>query len=151
MTNLGLKINVSRADLIIPRTALTGALYLGSVKALTPELLQKHKISAVISMTKVPTILNVLHYKYPIPDHSSSNPQMQQMIPFITSNIHRLRTQGHNVLVHCYAGIHRAPTIVAHYLQRYEGHTVNSAVKKIRAARYIAFVDGNTFDLKLKG
>ncbi len=146
MTILGLKIRP--ADRIIPRTALTGALYLGSLKALTPEFLQAHKITAVISMTKVPPIPGVLHFQYPIPDHSSSNTQMQLMLPFITSNIHTLRTKGHNVLVHCYAGIHRAPTVVAHYLQRYEGHTVDAAVKKIRAARYIAFVDGNTFDLR---
>lgn len=136
------------ADLIVGRSGAMGALYLGSVSSLTPEFLSKHRISVVVSMTMVKKIPGLTHLQYPIPDHRSSNDAMQQMMPRIISNIHAHRKAGHNVLVHCYAGIHRAPTVVAQYLQRYEGHTVNSAVNLIRSARRVAFMDGNTFDLK---
>jgi protein-tyrosine phosphatase len=88
------------------------------------------------------------HYQFYVPDERSANNTLQQMMPHITSIIHAHRLAGRNVLVHCYAGMHRAPTVVAQYLQRYEGHTVDSAVKHIRSARPIAFIDGNTFDLK---
>ena len=147
--HLTLALKPNPADLILSaRDAHIGALYLGSVSALTPEFLAKHKISMVVSMTKVKPVPSVLHFQYPIPDHRSANIAMQHIIPRIISKIHAHRVAGHNVLVHCYAGMHRAPTVVAQYLQRYEGHSVDSAVKLIRSARPLAFIDGNTFDLK---
>jgi protein-tyrosine phosphatase len=144
---------INPADLILPAQTgygrpTIGALYLGSVSALTVEFLRKNNITVIVSMTRVPAIKSVKHLQYPIPDHRSSNQRMQQILPQICADIHRYRMAGHNVLVHCYAGIHRAPTVVCHYLQRYEGHSVNSCVNLIRRARYIAFIDGNTFDLK---
>jgi protein-tyrosine phosphatase len=143
------------ADLILPSQSgygrpTLGALYLGSVKALSPDFLRKHNITMVVSMTRVPVVKNVLHVQYPIPDHRSANEEMQRRLPAICSNIHAHRRTGYNVLVHCYAGVHRAPTVVAHYLQRYEGSNVTNAIQKIRKARYISFIDGNTFDLEYK-
>lgn len=148
------QIFANPADLVLPAQSgygkpTIGALYLGSVSALSPDFLKKHDITMVVSMTRVPVLKNVAHFQYPIPDERSSNAEMQKRLPAICANIHAHRKAGHNVLVHCYAGVHRAPTVVAHYLQRYEGHTVKTAIYKIRRARYIAFIDGNTFDLKI--
>jgi hypothetical protein len=148
---LGLMINPLPADLILPATLERGALYLGSVNALTPRFLKKHNIHVIISMKRVPKMNGGLyHYQFPLPDHRSANPQMQQILPSIISLIDTHRKTGHNVLVHCHAGIHRAPTVVSHYIQKYEGHTVNSSIKLIRSVRPIAFYDGNTFDLRVK-
>ena len=101
-------------------------------------------------MTTVRPLKNIIHYRFRVPDIREANPQMQQMLPKIISLIDAHLSLGHNVLVHCKAGIHRAPTVVAHYLQKYEGYNVRSAVNLIRSVRPIAFYDGNTFDLVLK-
>jgi protein-tyrosine phosphatase len=129
-----------------------GVLYLGSVGALDPTFLRTHHIKVIISMNRhvrtVSTVGLIHHYKFPVADSLLSNPQMQKMLPGITALIDKHLKAGHNVLVHCKAGIHRAPTVVSHYLQKYEGSTVEGSVKRIRAVRPIAFIDGNTFDLQ---
>lgn len=146
-TSLGF-ITPKPADLILPSTATEGALYLGSVKALKPEFLHRHRISVIISMTPVQRIPGMHHYRYEVQDHRSANRLMQSLLPGITDIINMHRKAGQNILVHCYAGIHRAPTVVSHYLQRYRGQSVNRSVLVIRTARPIAFYDGNTFDLQ---
>jgi protein-tyrosine phosphatase len=138
------------ADLIVESRGYKGRLYLGSVKALKQDFLKAHNIQVVVSMTRVSTVPGVLHFQFPVPDHPSANPYMQHILPQITSLIDAHIKAGHNVLVHCHAGIHRAPTVVSHYLQRYEGQTMPNSVKLIRNARPLAFYDGNTFDLKVK-
>jgi protein tyrosine phosphatase len=150
MSNTILGLIAKPADLILPATRTQGALYLGSVDSLTPEFIKQHKIGVIISMTRVKPVTNALHFQYRVADHRSANTQMQSMLPIITATIDAHRKSGHNVLVHCYAGVHRAPTVVAHYLQRYEGHTVRSAVNLIRSARFVAFFDGNNFDLQAR-
>lgn len=135
-------------------TRSRGVLYLGSVDALDPTFLRAHHISVIVSMNRrvrtisIPGLGLTHHYKFPVADSPFSNTQMQKMLPGITALIDRHLKAGHNVLVHCKAGIHRAPTVVSHYLQKYEGSTVESSVKRIRAVRPIAFIDGSTFDLK---
>ena len=103
-TILGL-INPKPADLVVSSSATEGALYLGSVKALTPEFLRRHRISVIISMTPVERIPGLHHYRYEVPDHRSANQLMQSLLPSITDIINMHRRSGQNVLVHCYAGI----------------------------------------------
>jgi protein tyrosine/serine phosphatase len=136
------------ADLILPNKGHQGALYLGSLYALDPAFLKKHNIHVVISMTQIQKVPGVIHYQFPLPDHRSANRYMQKMLPQIISLINAHIRAGHNVLVHCQAGIHRAPTVIAHYLQQYERMSLDRAVKTIRKARPVALYDGSTFDLK---
>jgi protein tyrosine phosphatase len=132
------------------RRGTRGTLYVGSVAALTQRFIKNKDIKVVVSMTMVPPLKNVSHYRFVIPDRPSYNPQMQQMLPTIIALIDSHLNAGQNVLVHCHAGMQRAPTVVAHYLQKYEGHNVSSAMNLIRSVRPIAFINGQTFDLRLK-
>ncbi len=135
-------------------TKSRGVLYLGSVGALDPSFLSAHHIKVIVSMNRkvktvyLPGVRN--HYKFPVADNPFFNPQMQKMLPTIIALIDKHLKAGHNVLVHCQAGIHRAPTVVSHYLQKYEGCTVVGSVKRIRSARPVAFIDGSTFDLRAR-
>lgn len=52
--------------------------------------------------------------------------------------LHELVKSGKRVLVHCRAGISRSPSVVAGYLAKYEGHTLNSAMEVVKNGRSIA-------------
>ena len=52
--------------------------------------------------------------------------------------LHELVQQGHRVLVHCRQGVSRSPSVVAAYLSKYEGHTLNSALEVVQNGRKIA-------------
>jgi len=52
--------------------------------------------------------------------------------------LHELVQAGKKVLVHCRAGVSRSPSVVAAYLAKYEGHTLNSALEVVKNGRDIA-------------
>ena len=127
------------ADLIIHEPEM-GDLYLGSVYSLNPDFIRRKNITVIISMIHVPDVPATLHYTYYIEDSSdpSVRLKMSRMLPEITALIHSHRKAGMNVLVHCQAGIHRGPTVVAGYLKRYKGCSTKEAVGLIKGARPIA-------------
>jgi protein-tyrosine phosphatase len=45
------------------------------------------------------------------------------------------RKDGHNVLVHCHAGVSRSATIVVAYLMRFKGWTAIEALSYVRLRR----------------
>lgn len=125
-----------------------GALWLGRREATTVAFLHKHHITAVISLCPTNQLNGTLHYRFKVRDHIDDTPVMAKLVPEVTQLIHQLRTAGHNVLVHCRAGIQRAPTMVIMYLNRYMSYTKSKSINVVRQTRPIAFVYGlhYTFD-----
>lgn len=144
---LALKSIFVPANLIPESNPLMGDLHVGSILSTGDTFIREKNIQVVISMIHIPDPPGTIHYTYYIPDNRSSQSQFDRMIPEITALIQAHRKAGLNVLVHCRAGIHRGPAVIAHYLKRYRGLSTENAIEVIKQARPIAFIDGSTFRL----
>ena len=131
----------NRADIVLLRTQNMGALYLGSKEALHTEYIKKHNIKAVISFVPHKAPEGIHQYYFPVQDSRTHCTQMRRFIPQILRLIHRHRTMGHNVLVHCRAGVQRAPTTVVLYLQKYY-YPLSKAIRLVRFHRPVVFYGG---------
>lgn len=125
-----------------PMDKIIEDLYLGSLHGITPEQLQKHRIHTVISLTSNAKGRNLgrvvqVHQCRPLLDTSSEQEKMNRIIKELLPIIHKTLSEGKRVLIHCDAGLHRAPTVVVHYLQ-YVGMTRDTAVKLVQARRPLA-------------
>lgn len=159
VTEFLLSLVSNPADLIMKpdragKTGRMGGLYLGSLAALSPRFLIENDIVAVISMlpkTCLPALPPSVKYHYccPVQDRAYDSKKLGKLLPHILPIIHRSREQG-NVLVHCRAGMQRAPTVCVRYLIRYYGAEPEGAYQKIRSTRPLAFSNGVTFQKLLK-
>lgn len=144
------------ADVVLAPRAGLGGLYVGSRLGLDPMFLRKHHISVVISMEGLR--VNGMHedktpkcFDFGLRDHVDDESKLAALLPKIMGTIHRYRTAGHNVLVHCHMGVQRAPTVCSLYLHHYGyAHSVTKAINKVRRARPVAFGNGFTFRSSLK-
>jgi protein-tyrosine phosphatase len=59
----------------------------------------------------------------------------------VLENIHANLTKKKNVLVHCFAGLQRSPTIIVCYLIQYHGMNTTDAIQWIKRKRPFAFFD----------
>jgi len=75
---------------------------------------------------------------------------MRQNIPVITKYIDEHLSQGHNVLVHCAAGQQRSAAVVAAYLIKYKGMTLDQAINYVKVKKPDAFLTGVNFIDALK-
>lgn len=66
-------------------------------------------------------------------------------LPSVVDAMHGQASRGRDVLVHCLAGQQRSPAVVAAYLVRHHGHTLDSAVRHVRACKPDAFLGGINF------
>lgn len=120
-------------SLIIP------GLYLGRQCALyDPEFMSL--IDAVISVTSSPKeITNVgdrAHLNLQVDDSPDEN--ISKLFDLSYLFIERFICDGKKVFVHCHAGMSRSVTIVAYYLMRRFGKSVDEAIAIIRKHRPIA-------------
>ena len=124
-----------------------GSLWVGGLNALSLDFLQSNNIGVVISLCPVEEELprHINHHKIQVRDHAEDRALMLQLIPGLMRIIHKERLQGRNVLVHCRAGMQRAPTVGTMYLNKYYYEDVHRAVSKVKKARPIAFSNGYTF------
>ena len=139
------------ADLVNPRTSRdgkSGRLYVGSMSAATDPLwLRKHGIDAIFTMNgaKLAPMAGIKLYSYPVLDARHERGHLMSMMPEITENIHRHLTRGENVLVHCHMGMQRAPTVIVHYITRYNNIPRHQAIRWVKGVRPLAFANGYTF------
>jgi len=134
------------ADQILKGGHQLGSLWVGSVLAI-----DQKDIGLIVSLYPVanPPLRSVV---YSVRDHIDDQDKLAQLLPDIMATIHQARLQGLNVLVHCHAGMQRAPTVITCYLQRYyyPHLTISEIIKKVRRVRPIAFANGITFKGLLK-
>lgn len=141
------------ADLIeMPkRSSSWGNVYIGSVAALNDKDVMSN-IQAVLSVLHTSKsgkdgLISTMYLKQlvkPLPhlhvsiyDESKAPIEryFDEMADFIQLHIR----QGHNVLVHCHAGMSRSVTAVLYYMLKYRGYTsVEEALETVKRSRPIA-------------
>lgn len=140
---LALSLISNPADQILKGGHRLGSLWVGSILAVNQK-----DIGLVVSLC--PVEYNPLPSRvvvYSIKDHIDDQDKLTWLLPCIMDTIHQARLRGLNVLVHCHAGMQRAPTVVTCYLKKYYySHLpINEIIKKVRRVRPIAFANGITF------
>lgn len=133
------------ADLIVlPKQHVRqGDLYIGALVALQNQSLM-NRVQAVLSVINLPTDvvasyippgMDRMHVQLPDEVDSPIEEYWDEMAAFINKHIEN----GHNVLVHCHAGMSRSVTAVLYYLIRYRGFkTAKGALKVVRRSRPMA-------------
>eukprot|EP01119_Soliformovum_irregulare_P017950 TRINITY_DN5421_c0_g1_i1.p1 TRINITY_DN5421_c0_g1~~TRINITY_DN5421_c0_g1_i1.p1 ORF type:complete len:155 (+),score=7.45 TRINITY_DN5421_c0_g1_i1:79-543(+) len=120
-------------DMELPDQILEG-LYLGDEdQACNIDLLRRHVLSVQLkSETRVAPPSNFVHKLVEVKDetHASIECYFSECAEFISS----ARRNG-KVLVHCYAGISRSPTIIISYLMATSKLTLDCAHDMVRRAR----------------
>lgn len=120
-----------------------GKLYLGNIMSSTRLTLNKLRIQVVVNATKDAPFESSMtkNYRVPVDDDlaMSSIIDMVKYMNIMVPIIHSHLIQGHNVLVHCRAGIQRSAAIIAAYLILYYNMSVNQAIEYVRKQRQIAF------------
>lgn len=76
-------------------------------------------------------------YAWSIEDNPQVWRQMKSLLPDIVELLHSLLSSGHNVYVHCHAGISRSATVVIYYLMRYHGLSYSTARGLVQCYRPI--------------
>lgn len=64
---------------------------------------------------------------------------MFRALPDVVDKVHELICQNIDVVVHCMAGQQRSPTVIAAYLVRYQGYSLEEAIRHIRNTKKDAF------------
>lgn len=128
------------ADEIIP------GLFIGNFAiALSKDFIQKNKIALIVNCTPhLPNMHpNLANYaNIPVNDSSNDDETMYNSLHFIMPKLRLYLTYGKNILVHCSAGKSRSASIVAGYLIKYYGYSVDDAIRLIRKKRPKAFDHG---------
>jgi protein-tyrosine phosphatase len=139
---LALSLISNPADQILTGGHRLGSLWVGSILAVNQK-----DIGLVVSLCPVENPLPSRMVVYSVRDHIDDQDKLVWLLPHIMDTIHQARLRGLNVLVHCHAGMQRAPTVVTCYLkQYYYSHLpISKIIKKVRRVRPIAFANGITF------
>ncbi len=80
-----------------------------------------------------------------VDDHPSSEETMTQLLPVMVKYIEDHVSKNHDVVVHCFAGQQRSAAVVAAYLMKTQGMTVDQAVEYIKSKKPDAFLGGVHF------
>eukprot|EP01017_Pseudomicrothorax_dubius_P020157 TRINITY_DN22090_c0_g1_i1.p1 TRINITY_DN22090_c0_g1~~TRINITY_DN22090_c0_g1_i1.p1 ORF type:complete len:207 (+),score=29.14 TRINITY_DN22090_c0_g1_i1:132-752(+) len=137
----GFYTSLEDLNIILEATAEQGALFLGSLQAAADtKLLAKHNIKAVLT---VAAGTRLTYRKSTVTEHMTIEAQdiesyniarhFEKAIGFIEKQ----RSAGHNVLVHCYAGVSRSAAVTIAYLMKTMKLTYERAHEMVRSRRRI--------------
>lgn len=115
-------------------------LFLGDVGyTYDKEFLIEYNIKHIITIletdhkTKAMIDLHINHVLIKLDDCKSE--PIYEVFEFVTNYIHKALEKNENVLVHCFAGISRSPTIIIAYLIKYHKMILEQAFNFVRNAR----------------
>jgi protein tyrosine phosphatase len=100
-------------------TPTLGKLYLGSLSSVNE--VSKLNIEYVVSLFPIQPITGIEHDVFSITDTTDQTTlaKMNAILDLINDKLSSYLNGGHNVLVHCFAGISRSSTVVIDTLLRY--------------------------------
>jgi len=95
----------------------------------------------IVNCTKELPMVRSRGMRIAVDDNQSptSMREMYHALPGATDAIHACICEGQDVVVHCHAGQQRSPAVVAAYLVRHHGFTLEDAVRHVRAKKPDAF------------
>ena len=131
-------MTLNNADEIIPR------IWLGNVRASTDQdFIRKNNIQVVFNCTKDLPFSPLIPIKYRVPvDDNLREEEIRNLELWsseITQKLMMEYRKGHNILVHCMAGMQRSAACVAFLLIAVEGMHGLDAMQFIKQRRQIAF------------
>ena len=119
--------------------------YLSNYKdSINNEYINGNNIKVIINCSKnLPFINNnnIIKIRISINDDLSkqSNIDLFKYLNHITTIMNKYTKQNYNILVHCYAGIQRSPSIIAAYLIRYYNFSMYEAINYIKQKKNKTF------------
>ncbi|XP_054159976.1 uncharacterized protein LOC128958186 [Oppia nitens] len=124
-------------DLPKPLNLIDDKLFLGNIQSATScDILTEHKIKRVLSVIELP-----IETKYPFIEYFhviAEDVEEQDLLTHfeetrqVIADGHR---KGHNVLVHCMAGISRSSTVVTAFLMNKYGKSYSDTIDMVRTKR----------------
>jgi len=78
---------------------------------------------------------NVKYLFIPIKDKHVINLDITSILNDVSDYIHKILSNGHNILVHCKNGHHRSGSIIGAYLIKFKGSNYNNAITHINDIR----------------
>lgn len=114
-------------------------LYIGNIRdSKDQEQLQANEITHIISIHDNAKQLYQDKKYLCIQASDSPDQNISQYFPQCNEFIHRARTNGGNVLIHCLAGVSRSATVAAAYIMSSTSLNARDAVKVVRTVRTVA-------------
>ncbi|KAJ7576723.1 phosphatases II [Mycena floridula] len=126
---------------ILPATANTGSLHLGSITALIePQNLQDKDILCVLGLVMLETYPLDNDPRFDtcvvsIHDMDDRGAELREKLPGLCDWIKERISQNRNVLVHCHAGMSRSASVVIAYLIREQDMSYEQAVRFVWSRR----------------
>lgn len=133
-----------------PAKKVAPHVWVGScMDAADPEFMRRNDIRLIVNCTKdVPMYFEkrpwqIKSYRVPVDDSASDACTMARYLPVAALLINDVTRYGHNVLVHCYAGMNRSATITAGYLMFANKIDAAQAVAEIKRRKPECFQPNN--------
>lgn len=135
------RVKTPRDDLPLPSSLprivciLPNKLYLGNlvtVRYPAQELKNAFNVTACVTVSHDPSRGDLPTYRFPMVDGHFQMENFNRWIFKVADCIHHLIQQGHKVVVHCSAGINRAPACVVAYLMLFEKYTYAKAFNHVK-------------------
>lgn len=127
--------------------------------AADPTFMRRNDIRLIVNCTRdVPMFFErtIKSYRVPVDDSPDDADAMARYLPIAALMIDDAVRYGHNVLVHCYAGMNRSATVAAAYLMFSRDMSAAQAVAAIRRVKPECFQPNNfasslaTWEAKLR-
>ncbi len=130
---------------------IISGLWLGNLQSSQDlNFLRKNKISVIINCTKDLSFINIPNvYKYRVPVHDDlTQNEIQSMCQWLNKIlpiIDHHHKNGHQILIHCFAGIQRSAIVMLTYLYLYQIKDPVQTLNLIKSKRPIAFTPSMNF------
>jgi len=119
-------------------------LYIGSIDALKTASLFRYIVNCTRHIPIIPTTETTRIGVHDDPEETATLLREIESTQ-VLKKIHTARLKGHNVLVHCHAGMQRSCAVVAMYLIKYHNMTPEQVYRFLPTKRPIAFLPQPTF------
>ena len=110
------------------------------------DFMRRNDIRLIVNCSRdIPMFFDrdIKSYRVPVDDDPSDAPIIARYLPIAALMINDVTRYGHNVLVHCHAGMNRSATVAAGYLMMTDGLSADQAVARIKRCKPECFQPSN--------